>query len=349
MRHFETWYPQLGSRLNAIMLRNCGEQLEYYRNDSTTYNSCVSCQAETVETCLENAPEWMKASMSVGVGCRAEAVETCILENSPEWIKSNMAAAGVLLGLLPTILSLAGSSTVETGLLAQRRPFLALLLAAGAPAVSPIRTFDYRDPLQLLCSSSDSIQLLPVLQSRGIWRFAIIPIQYLLAMGAVANVAHASWQLGVQTLCSFSTETTFHPLLWAFSALILDILGAIAVKLRIRIDEPSDDSPITRLGKSRRWVGQEFRLSADQAKASVTFKRQSYAFVCISWCTSTGTILHLIYGTLTFSSIVFISTQDALGVVARYLASTIICRVILMFEIHGMRTVMQGEAGEVKS
>jgi hypothetical protein len=50
----------------------------------------------------------MKANIAVGVGCLAEAVETCILENAPEWMKSNMGAAGVLLGLLPTILSLAG-------------------------------------------------------------------------------------------------------------------------------------------------------------------------------------------------------------------------------------------------
>ncbi|KAB8273842.1 hypothetical protein BDV30DRAFT_238369 [Aspergillus minisclerotigenes] len=349
MRHFEAWYPQLGSRLNAIMLRNCKEQLEYYRNDSAPYNSCVSCQAEAVETCLENAPEWLKESMAVGVGCRTEAVETCILENSPEWIKSNMAAASVLLGLLPTILSLAGSSTAETGLLAQRRPFLAFLLAAGAPAVSPIRTFDYRDPLQVVCTSSDSVRLLPALQSRRTWRFAIILIQYLLAASAVVNVAHTSWQLGVQTLCSFSTETTFHPLLWTFSALIIHILGAIAVNRRIRIVELSADPPVTFLRKARRRVSEEFRLSADQAKASLTFKQQSYTFICTSWCTSTGTILHLIYGTLTFSSIVFISTQDALGVVARYLASTIICRVILMFEIHGMRMAIQGEAGGVKT
>lgn len=80
MRHFEAWYPQLGSRLNAIMLRNCKEQLEYYRSDSAPYNSCVSCQAEAVETCLENAPEWRKESMAVGVGCRTEAVETRILK-----------------------------------------------------------------------------------------------------------------------------------------------------------------------------------------------------------------------------------------------------------------------------
>lgn len=84
MRHFEAWYPQLGSRLNAIMLRNRKEQLEYYRSDSAPYNSCVSCQEEAVETCLENAPEWIKESMAVGVGCRTEAVETCILENSPD-------------------------------------------------------------------------------------------------------------------------------------------------------------------------------------------------------------------------------------------------------------------------
>lgn len=154
----------------------------------------------------------------------------------------------------------------QTGLLAQRRPFLAFLLAVGAPAVSIIRTFDYRDPLQVVCTSSDSNHLLPALHPRRTWCFATILVQYLLAVSAVVNVAHTSWQLCVQTLCSFSTETTFHRLLWTFSALIIHILGAIAVNRRIRIAELSADPPVTFLRKARRRVSEEFRLSVVWAK-----------------------------------------------------------------------------------
>jgi hypothetical protein len=39
----------------------------------------------------------------------------------------------------------------------------------------------------------------------------------------------------------------------------------------------------------------------------------------------------------------FISTEDALGVMARYLASTLVCRIILNFEMSGMRAEVRGE------
>lgn len=103
MRHFDTWYPQFGARLNAIVLPKCSEQLQSYQMSEPPY-SCRSCQAATVLTCLsDEAPEWMKANIAIGNGCLAEAVENCILTNAPEWMKSNMRAAGVLLSLLPTI------------------------------------------------------------------------------------------------------------------------------------------------------------------------------------------------------------------------------------------------------
>ena len=91
------------------------------------------------------------------VGCLPGNVVNCILNNAPESLKANTAAAAVLLGLLPTTLSLVGSSTIETGLLALRRPALAGLLAAGAPAVSPIRTFEYCDPKDILRTHGDDI------------------------------------------------------------------------------------------------------------------------------------------------------------------------------------------------
>ena len=48
---------------------------------------------------------------------------------------------------------------------------------------------------------------------------------------------------------------------------------------------------------------------------------------------------HWIFGTLVFSSTLFIGTLDALGVIARYLASALVCRIILLVELAGVRDV----------
>ena len=62
----------------------------------------------------------------------------------------NYAGTGVLLGLLPTTLSIFGSNTWETALLSTRRPVLSFLLALGAPVVTPARLFDSMDPREFL-------------------------------------------------------------------------------------------------------------------------------------------------------------------------------------------------------
>jgi hypothetical protein len=54
-------------------------------------------------------------------------------------------------------------------------------------------------------------------------------------------------------------------------------------------------------------------------------------------------VAHIIYGTVVFASILFICAQDAVSVVSRYLASALVCRVIVMIEISGMREVVQME------
>ena len=71
----------------------------------------------------------------------------CILENTSEAVKGNMASATVALGLMPTILTFLGSTTAEVALLSRRRPLLALLIACGSPAVNPIPTSVYRNPV----------------------------------------------------------------------------------------------------------------------------------------------------------------------------------------------------------
>lgn len=48
--------------------------------------------------------------------------------------------------------------------------------------------------------------------------------------------------------------------------------------------------------------------------------------------------IHVIFGTLAFSSMQFISVKDAFGVIGRYTASVIVCRVIVMYELSGLRS-----------
>jgi hypothetical protein len=75
----------------------------------------------------------------------------------------------------------------------------------------------------------------------------------------------------------------------------------------------------------------------------LTRKSHSYLAAILARLTSTGTTLHIIYGTITFSTVMFISTEHALRVVARYLVSTLVCRIILNFEMSRMRAVVRGD------
>jgi hypothetical protein len=57
---------------------------------------------------------------------------SCIVENTNEATKGNMASASVAPDLMPTVLTLLGSSTADVVLLSRRRPLLALLIACGS-------------------------------------------------------------------------------------------------------------------------------------------------------------------------------------------------------------------------
>ncbi|KAI1733655.1 hypothetical protein F4680DRAFT_454718 [Xylaria scruposa] len=251
-----------------------------------------------------------------------------------------MAAAAVVLGLLPTTLSLAGCNTAEIGLLALRRPILALLLATGAPSVSPIRAFEYREPIHML--RDGIVGFKAIFKLHESWAMALVFLQYFLVLGATANLVHVSWELGSQTVISFSSDSSYQPLLWYLFTLVIHTFGTLTVYLRVSLR--FDSNPLETNWKRRPlvygiWakVYQEFKLSGHQSVAELRLRKETTWFLLFSWITSTGTIVHIIYGTIIFSGTLFIGTQDALLVVFRYFLSTVICRIILMMEISGMR------------
>jgi hypothetical protein len=308
--HFQQWYPQFEKGFESIIRTKCNEEFERYMTE-TPQPGCKNCIAGPVVTCM--------------------------LEALDENVKAMFASAGVLLALLPTTLSLAGPSTIETGILAQRRPFLAFLLALCSPAASPIRTIDYRDPQELLRRKPDIYRI----KADGISvaaRRVISGLEYLLTTAAIANVAHVTWELSVKTVTAVSTVTEFLPALWVATSVIIHILGAWAVRLRTSI------LLVEHATRSESLFIQEWMLSAVQPQATLQLKPEELLFIFISWLVSTGIILHIVFGTLVLAGTLFITPQDALCVVARYLASTILCKTVLMYEIVGMRETVTVES-----
>ena len=83
------------------------------------------------------------------------------------------------------------------------------------------------------------------------------------------------------------------------------------------------------------WLWNEANSSANHAK--LEFKIETRTTICLNWVAPILAYAHWIFETLVFSSTLFIGTLDALGVIARYIASAIICRMILLVELAGIR------------
>lgn len=156
-QHFVEWFPDYGHILDAAAREDCATTLSNYFNGESPQ-------------CFGYAPT-----------CLSNLVVSCILANVSENLKANMAAAAVVLGLLPSALGLAGSSTAELGILAHHRPVLTTLLVLGTPVVSPIRAFEFSNPITLLERGEESLQL-PPLRGRG--AIAVSFLQYALAAAA---------------------------------------------------------------------------------------------------------------------------------------------------------------------
>lgn len=52
-----------------------------------------------------------------------------------------------------------------------------------------------------------------------------------------------------------------------------------------------------------------------------------------------GAFLHIFFGTVVFSSVMFISTIDAVKVIARYVASGLECRLVITWELGGLKMI----------
>ena len=138
---FRDWYPEFSLPFSTILQDNCTKEYDIYLTGKRT-----------------NINDHLTGGDSDNQ--LAQPVVNCILSSTSEFIKSAMASAQVLLGLTPTMLAVLGPSTEETSLLfvVGRRPFLALCLAVGSPAVFPLRSFENKDSLEILKWREDRLR-----------------------------------------------------------------------------------------------------------------------------------------------------------------------------------------------
>lgn len=262
---------------------------------------------------------------------------SCLLNNASEAIKANMASASVLLGIMPTLLSVLSSSPSETALLGRRRPLLALLLTVGSPAVDAMRLFSRPDPIEDLLehtlpaedrahdftkkksNSGFSDQPHKTLERRILdaWlhptypklqRFAIVSVEYLIALAAIANVIVAAVFAGRWTIDTTSCSAGYLPVLWVFLTPVAHVASQIALALRTKTVE--DESPEARMSLRERLLkafSNELKPCSAQTRLRLELDNDSILFILVSWFISVWTVAYVLYGTIAYSTLMFIS------------------------------------------
>lgn len=322
--HFLHWFPQMGPGFKWLLLNDCWDDYQFYLNQQ--YHNAV-IDSPNSKNC---------ASCAIG------PVAACLYDNYSSLSKANMAAAGVLLGLLPTMLLIACASKVETGVLALRRPFFATLISLASIGLCPLPALDHDAfKVVLRLRAGRMRQWIPARNT--ITETLVTGLQYLVVLAAIVNIVEVTYELCYWTICSIAPATVTLPWLYPGLSLIAHFLAARAVKLCLRIQPDSDDHGNTLSGSLRSrlsdWISREIHLAGSTSDRSshqalcLKLQHETYAFVIANWLTSIFALGHLLLGTLVFSSILFISTADAALVVFRYLISTIVVRIVLAYEL----------------
>ncbi|KAI0439072.1 hypothetical protein F4803DRAFT_66516 [Xylaria telfairii] len=267
----------------------------------------------------------------------------CLLDAFPEYRKSEIGASSVALGLLPTMLSLLGPSITDQAVLATRRPFLSLLLATGSPAVNPQLDDEYTASIEKkLCLRKAASEQSRNAQVSSTRIFVVSLVEHVAAIGAVVNVVILAYQLSIFTVTSFSVKFGYLPAVWVGLSIPIHLASYVALRLRMKKPERKEGN-----GRDNDlfsfWAASfaaEFTPCEYHQPKTLEWGDEDQlhykAGRALTWLLNFGIVAHIIFGTLTLSGLLFISAADAIGVVARFFASTLVSQWIFAYELSGI-------------
>lgn len=285
----------------------------------------------------------------------------CILDNTSESGKSNLGNAQVLLGLTPTILSLFGSNVAELAVLGWRRPWLTLLLSLGAPAfqmqsfftvleATPIlgqRIMIENQPRPILVT--EYYHWLKNVQKQGPGGVVLAKLcyiaPYILALASIANTVATSLYLDLRAVVGFRCGAIYMPLAWGLIGIFPATLAMLAAWRQYGIHKPSL-WPWKRNGEAARDDGvapQSWSVWATKSMYGQHRRRGQWLSDVIFSAAALAAILQLIYGTSMLSAMTPVFFWDALPIITRYAASSIVCRAVVLVELELMRLELQDD------
>jgi len=285
-------------------------------------------------TLAEYRSAWESASLNrLDQACLDQ--EICILDNMSEAAKAYMATSSLLLGLSPILFSTFGPTISEVGLLSLNRPLLATFVSLGTVGVYPSRVLSYIDdsPLDVLGrSTSLPPGIFSTLLSDTRMAATVSAVEYLLVASAVFNVCWTSWELGVATVSNFICQSSYMPIIWTALPIVVHLpaAGAMHVALRHRA------APGPR-GLLRALLSSETKLSLAQKAIPTAALAPRPHVLAWRWLADMFSFAHVLIGIFIYSSLLFTMTPDAALVLFRYYVSAFVCRLVLAFELAGLR------------
>lgn len=298
---------------------------------------------------------------------------SCILSHLPQHRLANFASASVVLGLLRGVLAGFGPSVAEISLLSSHRPLLAFLLSIGAPAVYPTRVFEYDNPMEVLQPDPPKIYRLEIRPRGNLSAATISLLEYVFAIGASVNMINTSWELGIKSVLDWSCTTYFVPLIWTFIPLFCHVLGAASISIMRAQERRRQKQEVPGLAQSTRSSAsakkdctiaarvagrmKSFPATVRQlleAEGTICANRSAEAklprmpkeapshAVLLNVAAGVIGLIHIIFGILIFFSLLFVAVSDVMKqVLTRHLASTVVCKLILIFELAGLRAGLE--------
>ena len=330
---FQSFYPHYAQTLSNLSENVCSETLALMEGVNYSPDNAPP-QADRLDYCYGH--------------------ENCMLANLPAAYLANYQAASVIMGLTPTILASLGPSVAETSLLSAHRPLLSFLISLGAPAVYPARVFEFTDPYSVLRHKEHLLRL-PLWGTRS----AIIcsVLEYFFAVAAATTIISTSVQLGAKTILVWNCTNQAMPLVWTFLSAAIHIGAALSYKIALNSSDQRHNhgyqpnnvggsETSAQKGTLRRISGllrNEFRICALRkhlhARELEDPPRMAVLLNCLS---GLGGFWHVVFGTVIFSALAFISIIDFLNYVFwRYILAAAVCRLVLMIELTGLRAVQR--------
>lgn len=336
---FTTFFPDYHAAYRRILTNDsqCGEIYQAYQSREvlSEIRDEVGSNGTNDDPYSLSGPDLDAMSANFGLDTVSHQLVDCMLDHTPEIIKARMASAQVLLGLVPSLLAFIGPYPLHTGMVAfvGKRYLLSVLLALGSPTLSPALITGNQLRHLMLSRGSDRINvpswfgqgILLTVSGRGAtgYRGRILGflgwlIIHLLALASIGNIAELSYRIGSRAVFTFELGDGWLMFLWAFIGLFIHAVGALSVFLRVK-DMPPAAEPLGSENPSEEHLHGPPRIRLQVLSSTILS-------AMLTWFTAIATVMHVFFGTLLFSSILFVGVQDSVFIMLRLFGSVVFCR-----------------------